>query len=235
MPPEVRGTMASPKKTRSPNIHTLATQLAKDSRSKAFIPLADEYVKADMLHEAVLVLEDGLKVYPTFVTALVSLGRVYTQLHLPDKAQPNFEEAVKLSPDNLLAHRMLARIYVKKQQFEAAARSCDLVLFQFPKDTEMLALKDELSRHGADQPTSEPEAPFVPPDPSLPLHEQYSHSHVPKGGRLTPLSAEAALEVKEPEEAVAVVASLPPDPPSPPPRMVQLQGLLERIQARRAS
>ncbi|MGH7182679.1 MAG: hypothetical protein ACREJN_11970, partial [Nitrospiraceae bacterium] len=55
----------------------LATQLAKDPHSKAFMPLAEEYGKAGMWQEAAAVLEDGLKLYPGFITAMVALGRAY--------------------------------------------------------------------------------------------------------------------------------------------------------------
>jgi len=42
-------------------IDRLATQLAKDPHSKAFLPLAEEYCKVGMWEEAVSVLEAGLK------------------------------------------------------------------------------------------------------------------------------------------------------------------------------
>ena len=61
-------------------IDKLVAQIEKDPRSKDFLPLAEEYVKAGMFQEAALTLEDGLKVYPSFVTALVRLGGVYLQL-----------------------------------------------------------------------------------------------------------------------------------------------------------
>ena len=61
-------------------IDRLATAVAKDPRSKEFLPLADEYIKVGMWQEAAGVLEDGLKVYPGFVTAMAALGRVYDQL-----------------------------------------------------------------------------------------------------------------------------------------------------------
>ena len=225
--------MPQPKKVHSAKIDKLATQLAKDPRSKAFIPLAEEYVQAGMLQEAALVLEDGLKGFPSFVTALVSLGRVYMQLKRPAEAQPNFEEAIKLSPDNLLAHRMLARIYAENRNIEAAARSCDLVLFQHPKDKEMLALQSKLAQHGSGKSQSVPEAPSAIYDPSLPLHKQYGYSHVPQKNVPPSSAVHSVPEGMEPE--VALVATMPSDPPALSPRMVRLIGLLERIQERRAS
>ena len=72
--------MASPSRIDPPTallIDRLATAVAKDPRSKEFLPLADEYMKVGMWQEAAGVLEDGLKVYPGFVTAMVALGRAY--------------------------------------------------------------------------------------------------------------------------------------------------------------
>ena len=64
-----------------------------------------------MWQEAAAVLEDGLKVYPDFVTAMAALGRVYDQLGQSVKAKAILEEVVKQSPDNLRAHRILAKLY----------------------------------------------------------------------------------------------------------------------------
>ena len=92
-------------------IDRLATAVAKDPRSKDFLPLAEEYIKADMWQEAAGVLEDGLKVYPGFVTAMAALGRVYEQLGQSAKAKTILEEVVTQRPDNLRAHRILAKLY----------------------------------------------------------------------------------------------------------------------------
>ena len=92
-------------------IDRLATQFAKDPHSKAFLPLAEEYCKVGMWEEAVSVLEDGLKHYPGFITAMVVLGRAYDQLNQATKARAVLEGAIKLSPENLRAHRTLIRIY----------------------------------------------------------------------------------------------------------------------------
>lgn len=125
----------------SPEIDKLAKKLAKDPQSKVFLQLAEEYVKADLFPEAASVLEEGLKTYPTFLTARVALGRVYYQLGLVPKAKAMLEEAVKMSPDNLLAHRTLAQLYVHEGESEPALRSCSVVLSANPKDEEILALK----------------------------------------------------------------------------------------------
>ena len=135
--------MASgPKKANNAaEIDRLALVFAKEPGSKAFIPLAEEYGKAAMWEEAAAVLEDGLKTYPGFITAMVALGRAYDQMNQPVKAQAILEEAIRLSPDNLRAHRTLARLYAAQGVKDAAIQSCNVILALHPQDQEALALR----------------------------------------------------------------------------------------------
>ncbi len=152
--------MAEPTHTErslSPEIHKLATKLAKDPQSKVFIQLAEEYGKAGLFQEAAAVLEEGLKTYPTFLTARVALGRVYYQLGLLPKAKAMLEEAVKMSPENLLAHRTLAQLYVQEGASEPARRSCSVVLSANPQDEEILALKATVDQRLDSGPSSAPQ------------------------------------------------------------------------------
>ena len=133
-------------------IDRLALALAKEPGSKAFIPLAEEYGKAGMWQEAASVLEDGLKTYPSFITAMVALGRTYDQMNQPVKATAILEEAIKLSPDNLRAHRTLAKIYVAQGAKEAALRSCNVILAVNPQDQESLSLRAALGEDAPPEP-----------------------------------------------------------------------------------
>jgi len=136
--------MASGSRANAAEIDRLATTLAKDPASKAFIPLAEEYGKAGMWSEAAGVLEDGLKYYPGFITAMVALGRAYDQLSQPTKAKAILEEAIKISPENLRAHRTLAKIYTAEGSTGEALRSCDVILAINPLDQESLSLRTSL-------------------------------------------------------------------------------------------
>lgn len=151
----------SSKPNNAGEIDRLALALAKEPGSKAFIPLAEEYGKAGMWQEAAGVLEDGLKAYPNFITAMVALGRTYDQLNQPVKAKAILEEAVKLSPENLRAHRTLAKIYVAQGLKEAALRCCGVILSVNAQDQEALALRD----HVLTLPTVSPEPVSPDPDP----------------------------------------------------------------------
>lgn len=125
-------------------IDRLATRLAKDPQSKAFMPLAEEYGKVGMWQEAAGVLEDGLKYYPGFITAMVALGRAYDQMEQPTKAKAILEESVKLSPENLRAHRTLIKIYASQGQTDSALQSCAVILRVNPRDEEALSVQSTL-------------------------------------------------------------------------------------------
>jgi len=153
-----------------PEIDKLAKKLAKDPQSKMFIQLAEEYVKAGLFQEAAAVLEEGLKTFPTFLTARVALGRIYYQLGLVPKAKAFLEEAVKMSPDNLLAHRTLVHLYVQENALESALCSCAVVLSANPQDEEILALKATIDqRLGSGTPSATPNVqeatPMMSPSP----------------------------------------------------------------------
>lgn len=125
-------------------IDRLATQLAKDPHSKVFMPLAEEYGKVEMWQEAAGVLEDGLKLYPGFITAMVALGRAYDHMGQATKAKAILEESVKLSPENLRAHRTLIKIYTSQGLNESALQSCAVILAVNPRDEEALSVQSAL-------------------------------------------------------------------------------------------
>ena len=125
-------------------IDRLATQLAKDPHSKVFMPLAEEYGKVGMWQEAAGVLEDGLKLYPGFITAMVALGRAYDHMGQATKAKAILEESVKLSPENLRAHRTLIKIYQSQGLNESALQSCAVILAVSPRDEEARSVQSAL-------------------------------------------------------------------------------------------
>ncbi len=135
-------------------IDRLATAVAKNPRSKEFVPLADEYIKAGMWQEAAAVLEDGLKAYPGFVTAMAALGRVYDQLGQSVKAKVILEEVVKQRPDNLRGHRILAKLYQAEGKADLAMQSCAVILSANPSDEEALAIKRSITGNPDEHPQS---------------------------------------------------------------------------------
>ena len=145
-------------------IDRLATQLAKDPHSKVFMPLAEEYGKVGMWQEAAAVLEDGLKLYPGFITAMVALGRAYDHMAQTTKAKAILEESVKLSPENLRAHRTLIKIYTSQGLNESALQSCAVILTVNPRDEEALSAQSALGgplKHKKEPERPKPAAPVT--------------------------------------------------------------------------
>lgn len=193
-------------------IDRLAAMLAKDSRSKVFMPLADEFVKAGMWQEAVAVLEDGLTAYPGFITAMVSLGRAYDQLGQGNKAKAMLEEAVKLSPDNLRAHRILAKIYASEGTRDLAQRSCGVILAVSPQDEEALSIMRSFEQ-------ATPGTPTTPEDE----HPLYEPELQPASGSQTTRLEEAQTEAGSPSNQPVEQSG----------KVAQLETWLKKIQAKR--
>ncbi len=196
--------MASGSRANAAEIDRHATTLAKDPASKAFIPLAEEYGKAGMWAEAAGVLEDGLKYYPGFITAMVALGRAYDQLSQPTKAKAILEEAIKISPENLRAHRTLAKIYTAEGSTAQALRSCDVILALNPLDQESLSLRASL---GAAIPDTS-ETPKTPPTRATVAS---SEAAVVAPAPDTSAAAERPALTQETETAAVVAESAMPD------------------------
>lgn len=128
----------------SPEISRLSAVLARDPSSKLFMPLAEEYMKAMMVEEAIMTLEDGLKAHPFYMSARVLLGKAYMEKNSLDDALVQFELVVKTIPDNLLAHRMLGSIYKSLGRYPEAIRSYKMITILNPKDEEAKSFLEAL-------------------------------------------------------------------------------------------
>jgi len=128
----------------SPEIARLSAQLARDPRSKLFIPLAEEYLKSDMPEEAIMTLEEGLKVHPAYMSARVLLGKAHLMLGEMDKACEQFENVIKAVPDNLYALRKLGEIYLAQAKSDEALKNFRILAILSPKDEELNAIISQL-------------------------------------------------------------------------------------------
>ena len=186
-------------------IDRLATAVAKDPRSKEFLPLADEYIKAGMWEEAAAVLEDGLKAYPSFVTAMAALGRVYDQLGQRVKAKAILEEVVKQRPDNLRAHRILAKLYTAEGKADLALRSCTAILGANPSDEEALSIKRSITGASDDLPHSKRDRKRIGAEPR------------PEAGKVTA----SVTTASDPAPRALIVSPGPTSEPTPQPPIVK--------------
>jgi tetratricopeptide (TPR) repeat protein len=115
-------------------IERLKERLKKTPDSKLFVPLAEEYKKVGMLDEAIEILNRGLERYPNYMSARVSLGKIYFDKGMLSEAGAEFVKVVSAIPDNLYAHKKLAEIYRDLGEKEKATDEFRKVLTLNPTD-----------------------------------------------------------------------------------------------------
>ena len=125
-------------------IAKLTERIAKDPKSKLFVPLAEEYKKAGDIEMAIQVLTDGLKSNPGYVTARSFLGRLLMDKGDLTGAQKELEEVIKAIPDNLLAQRKLGDLYVLQGKGSDAQQRYKAAFALNPADKELPSLLADL-------------------------------------------------------------------------------------------
>lgn len=133
------------------DIEKLREKVNKDPNSKLFVPLAEEYRKEGMVDEAISVLLRGLEKQPTYMSARVSLGKIYLEKTMPREAQSEFEQVIKLIPDNLYAHKKLAEIYKATGDTQQAIKSYKTILRLNAMDEEAMLNLSELEVAGQEE------------------------------------------------------------------------------------
>ncbi len=121
--------------------------LAQDPRSRAFALLAEAHRKAGQHDEAVRVAQEGLKHHPFYLSGRVALARAYFEKGEIAAARLEFEKVTTSAPDNLMAHRHLAEIYISEGKLPEAAKSLRMVILLDPADERA---KERLREIGAD-------------------------------------------------------------------------------------
>src|ERR1700722_3369005 len=92
----------------------------KNPDSRVFAPLAEAYRRMGLIDEAIDLAEKGVQKHPLFASGRVALGKCLVQKGLFERAVEQLKAAVELSPENLLAHQLLAECYARlKQPFKA--------------------------------------------------------------------------------------------------------------------
>jgi len=191
----------------NPKIEELRFRLKTDPKSRLFYQLAEELRKAGHCDEAEQVLRNGLAVYPTYLAAWVSLGRVLREQKNDTGAVEALTKAMQLDPGNVVAARLLADAYRNLGDRVEAIKKYKLVHALMPGDEELKATIEQLDREilgvaAAQPPAPAPVAeaaaappaapPFSPPAADTPAAEVPSEPAAPP----------------EPEEAAA-----PPEVP----------------------
>lgn len=142
-------------------IERLKEKINKDPNSKLFVPLAEEYKKAGMFDEAIDALIQGLERQPNYLSARVSLGKIYIERGMPAEARTEFEQVIAAIPDNLYAHKKLAEIYRDLGERQNAVKAFKTVLQLNPMD-EWASASLSAIEQGPEIRTEEPAQKAVP-------------------------------------------------------------------------
>ena len=114
-------------------------------RSRIFAPLADLYRRVGRLDEALRLLEDGLKIHPEYVSALVILGRTQLDAGDRDLARTTLQKVMALDSENLVVLKLLASDAQEREAWQVARQLYERVV---QLDTDDTDAKDRIKRLG---------------------------------------------------------------------------------------
>ncbi|MES3037057.1 MAG: tetratricopeptide repeat protein [Bdellovibrionota bacterium] len=106
--------------------------LKGDPQSLIFASLADAYRENRQLPDAEALAREGVQRHPHFARGWVVLGRILQDRGQMDEAIAALEKAVRLEPDNLLAHQVMGDLFLAIKNSKEALRSYKKVLFLNP-------------------------------------------------------------------------------------------------------
>jgi tetratricopeptide (TPR) repeat protein len=144
-------------KDQEKTLESLRARWKQDPASRVFSQLAESCRRAGKLEEAVEVCRDGLKHHPQYASAHVTLGRALLGLEERDEARKALEQALALSPANLVANRALGDLYREQGKFGLALERYRMVqeLNPLDRDIEALAAQCEVRLTGAEETAQE--------------------------------------------------------------------------------
>jgi tetratricopeptide (TPR) repeat protein len=117
-----------------------------DPASRIFLQLSEEYRHLGRLHEALTVLDAGLKEHPGYLSALVAKGRCLLELGQADPAREVLERVVRQDATQAVANKLLVRAYLDTGQAERAKERLDLYSLLHDGDPEIEDLRGRIRR-----------------------------------------------------------------------------------------
>lgn len=125
--------------------------LQSDPRAKVFAPLAEAYRRMGLFEEGLQLCLKGVEYHPDFASGRVALGRLYLDKGNIDLAAEQFQRAVDLSPENLLAQSLLGECHLKLRRPKEALAAFKMLLFLNPNDDRAQATVRKLESLTADE------------------------------------------------------------------------------------
>jgi tetratricopeptide (TPR) repeat protein len=132
-------------------IEKYQTMLAKDPQSQVFAPLAEAYREMGMLQEALKTATVGVQRHPQFVSGLVTFARILRDAGQPEKALGALKKASQLAPENILAHQLMAELFLNGKNPKDALKSFKMGLFLNPQSKSAQKAVQKLESLTADE------------------------------------------------------------------------------------
>jgi tetratricopeptide (TPR) repeat protein len=104
-------------------VHVLLAQLDGHPGSLLFARLAEAYLKADKMNEAIEVCEQGLSHHPGYINGHLVMGKCYARIGLRDQAIREFQRTLECDPGHTAAFLNLGDIYYE-EKWENQALHC---------------------------------------------------------------------------------------------------------------
>ena len=128
-------------------------EVAEDSGSPAFLPLAEVYRREGRLEVARKLCLRGLARHPENVPAHVLLGRIYRETGELERAFDEMEIAVTLEPTHRAARRAIGYLCLERRDWTGAVRHLEAAYAQEPSDQRVASALALARRHAdADRP-----------------------------------------------------------------------------------
>jgi len=164
----------------SPLLEELAAEYAENPKSKKFLPLAEEYRKSKMYDEAIYFLTEGIKLYPDFTPAKITLARCYVDT---EEWQDAFDILIPLNegtPNNVPILRMMAETYWGLGDVRAAAETYKGILKLNPEDRVSQEKLGEIEAdHGHHIDISSLDTPLIRPSAKEEIAREYVDTDEP--------------------------------------------------------
>ncbi len=127
-----------------PEIKKYLKQMAQDQR--AFVSLANILFTKGFVEEAIEVCKDGLEKNPNLVAGRAVLGKCFYKLGNKENARVEFENTLKINPENVVALKGLGEIYYGLQIFEKSLDMYKRLLLIDPMNNEFKEMVEKTEK-----------------------------------------------------------------------------------------
>ena len=194
-------------------LKVLEELIKANPKSRSFLQLAEAYIEAGRRKEALELLKNGEEYYPYYLAARIAYGKLLREEGETDRAIEQFEFVNRTIPDNLLALKNLAELYLDKDRIAESKAMAEAAMALSPGDPEMTEVLSRIEEKSQGA-TAAPQ-PSVMREQAPPLREEPEETIVEMPHELFAQDSETPKAPAEPETS-APVAATEPEATAPP-------------------